>query len=448
MGDAPSGPIRHQGKLSGSDVYLSDSGSIGGGSRCLFSGLEQVDSGVSFPSGSYDFEGFSSSGDLQRTSSVCNPGLTEPDLVSSDSVQGQVLSGSGEPIPVSIGGHDTFLQHLKSVPPLTLLEFMKMVYSNLYSSESSEILVQCVRVSTGRQYQSVWSNFCSFIRSKNILVISTESGLSYLRYLFKEKNLSPNTVATYKAALGKPLKMAFGIDVGGSPFPEFIKALHNIKPSVPVTRIMWSIDKVLNLALMDEYMVNPSIVNSLSVTAFSLSLATGSRVSELHAVMRGKEFLEFSDLGVKLFPNPAFLAKNEAPNSRRPPIFISRLRQEGTRPHPLCPVRNLEVYIELTKQTNSCKLFVNPVSLMDLSLHKLRWFLCKFIRKANPHVFPKTHDLRKYASSYAFFNCMNMQEVCNLVGWSSIRVFRKHYLKEIDAISSSFMCLGREIHPN
>ena len=39
--------------------------------------------------------------------------------------------------------------------------------------------------------------------------------------------------------------------------------------------------------------------------------------------------MDFSNLGVTLFPNPNFLAKNEAPNVRRAPLFISRLKGEG-----------------------------------------------------------------------------------------------------------------------
>ena len=184
------------------------------------------------------------------------------------------------------------------------------------------------------------------------------------------------------------------------------------------------------------------------MTSFLLSLATGSRVSELNSLLRGEEFLEFSNFGVTLFPNPNFLAKNEKPDSRRSPIFIARLKLPGGAPHPLCPVMNLERYLRLSRDTVSVKLFVNPVTLKDLSVNKLRYFLCKFIRMADPTMCPKTHDLRKMASSYAFFKSMKIQDICELVGWSSIRVFKKHYMKDIEAISASVICLGSEIRPS
>ena len=108
---------------------------------------------------------------------------------------------------------------------------------------------------------------------------------------------------------------------------------------------------------------------------------------------------------------------------------------------------SLERYLSLSGNTKSFKLFVHPESLQDLSLYKLRFYLCKFIKLANPGAFPKVHDIRKLATSFAFFRSMSTNDICDLVGWSSIRVFKKHYLKQIEGISSSIVCLGREVRP-
>ena len=108
---------------------------------------------------------------------------------------------------------------------------------------------------------------------------------------------------------------------------------------------------------------------------------------------------------------------------RRDPIFITRLFLKNKVPHPLCPVENLRKYLLATSATVSHKIFVHPTNLTDLSIHKLRLFICKFIRQANPGSFPKPHDLRKFATSFAFFKGMNADELCDLVGWSSIKSF-------------------------
>ena len=67
---------------------------------------------------------------------------------------------------------------------------------------------------------------------------------------------------------------------------------------------------------------------------------------------------------------------------------------------------------------------------------------------ANLDTNPKTHDLRKLATSYAFFKSMSLKEVCDLVGWASIRVFKKHYMQEIGEVSAQFVALGTEIQPS
>ena len=125
-------------------------------------------------------------------------------------------------------------------------------------------------------------------------------------------------------------------------------------------------------------------------------------------------------------------------------MLIRRLRQ-GSEPHSLCPVATLESYLLRTSLTKSFHLFVHPVHLTDLTTHKLRLFLCKFIRLADPASVPKSHDLRKMAASFAFFRAMDTQSICDSVGWSSERVFLKHYLRQVEEISSSIIALGSEV---
>ena len=176
-----------------------------------------------------------------------------------------------------------------------------------------------------------------------------------------------------------------------------------------------------------------------------MDLATGARVSELGALLRDDESVLFSGDGVTLYPNPNFLAKNENPLFRRDPIFISRLWAEDGVPHPLCPVQALSFYLTETASTKSFKVFVSHSDLTDLSLPKIRLMLCQFIRLADPGSIPKSHDLRKVASSFAFLRSMSLSDICGVTGWASGRVFRKHYLHSIRQISSSFVALGTKV---
>ena len=101
--------------------------------------------------------------------------------------------------------------------------------------------------------------------------------------------------------------------------------------------------------------------------------------------------------------------------------------------------------LKTISSNESMKLFVDPVGLSDLSLFKLRLFICSFIRSSDPAAFPKVHDLRKVASSYAFFRTMSLEDICEVTGWSSCRVFKRHYLSCLQEVGSSFVALGTPV---
>ena len=79
-----------------------------------------------------------------------------------------------------------------------------------------------------------------------------------------------------------------------------------------------------------------------------ISLATGSRISEIHALRREPEFLALGDNDLTLISRFSFLAKNENPIHRRDPIVIPRLFDEDGSPHVLCPVYAIEKYLACT----------------------------------------------------------------------------------------------------
>ena len=87
-------------------------------------------------------------------------------------------------------------------------------------------------------------------------------------------------------------------------------------------------------------------------------------------------------------------------------------------------------------------MFVHTISLLDLSVFKICLILSKFFCLEDPGSFPRAHDLRKMATSYAFFKSMSSQEICDFLGWSSIGVFKRHYLRQIEEIASSLVVLG------
>ena len=211
---------------------------------------------------------------------------------------------------------------------------MKEAYKELVSSPVADVLVQAVRSSTAHQYHSVWSSFCSFVKERNFSRLTSAEVFDFFIFLFSNRKLAPSTVTAYKSALVRPLRVVFNIDLNSPMFLDFTKALGNIRPNPPPAPIRWSLDKALSLALSPRFQSSPSLRDRTAVLAFLLALATGSRGSELHAVLRGSNFIVFSGDGVSFYPNPNFLAKNEDPQHRRPPIFISKLSWARRGPTP------------------------------------------------------------------------------------------------------------------
>ena len=117
------------------------------------------------------------------------------------------------------------------------------------------------------------------------------------------------------------MKYAFGLDLNSNLCMDFLRALANIGPSSPQRPVRWSLDRALSLALSSRFSRNPSLKDRTMVTLFLTALATGARISELHALLRQDDDILFSGEGVTLYPNPNFLAKNEDPILRRNPFF-------------------------------------------------------------------------------------------------------------------------------
>ena len=77
-------------------------------------------------------------------------------------------------------------------------------------------------------------------------------------------------------------------------------------PARPPKPISWSLDKALLLAMSDRFQNVKCLKDKTLVTIFLVALATGSRISELQALLRTVESIVFSDNGVTLYPNPNF----------------------------------------------------------------------------------------------------------------------------------------------
>ena len=117
------------------------------------------------------------------------------------------------------------------------------------------------------------------------------------------------TVSHYRSALSRPLKEYFNIDLTCNLVSSLLKGMKVKRPPQPAPKPQWNLGKVLALL---ESSSTSSEINSLRKTAFLLLLATGWRISELHACVRDEEYCRVLERNSLIFrPHPSFLAKNE-----------------------------------------------------------------------------------------------------------------------------------------
>ena len=129
-----------------------------------------------------------------------------------------------------------------------------------------------------------------------------------MSFLFHTRKLKPSSISHYRSALSRPLLDYFGYDLDCPQIQLLLRGMRIRRPHEPSPKPQWSLNKVLSLLeTSDTY----SETNSLRKSAFLLLLATGWRISELHACVREKEYCSFNERDSLLIkPHTSLLAEN------------------------------------------------------------------------------------------------------------------------------------------
>ena len=116
--------------------------------------------------------------------------------------------------------------------------------------------------------------------------------ISFLSHLFHVKKLKPSTVSHYRSALSRPLKEYFNIDLTCNTVHSLLRGMKIRRPHEPSPKPQWNLGRVLSLL---ESQASSSETHSLRRTVFLLLLATGWRISEIHACVRDKDYCRISE---------------------------------------------------------------------------------------------------------------------------------------------------------
>ena len=314
---------------------------------------------------------------------------------------------------------------------LNRLEFLRKVLAgqDLHHSTVADLL-SAHRPSTCRQYEAGWRKFQRFVSLSSVTVVTPQLLLRFASHLFHGVSKSSlATVSNAMAAIKDPVKFGFGV-VADTRQMELLRASFFIqRPPVLRPPPNWSLQKVLDLLQSRRFVVSPSGEDLLLRAVFLVAMATGHRVSQLSALCRGPEFTAFGIGGssVTLAPRPRFLAKNEREWHRVRPVSFSAWLEDGKR-HLLCPVAALQDYVDATSGYQGQAMWVDPHSLRPLTTKLIAARLVRLIQQADPSSCPKAHQVRKYASSLAFFRSFDVETVRLAGQWSSSASFVSRYL--------------------
>ena len=433
-----SGHLCHTFKPSTENLHLTLPGPNGNSSRCNDSQLGEVGSPISVSSYQFDFEGFAETSSNEVQDSHTN-NTRDADTAMVHGPAPKENSVQIDPGNTSTNGSHQDGRSIESYQT-SRLELIKASYNKRYPdcSAAVNLMAAPLRKSSISDYQHKWKVFMSFLKDKDIPFenVTIANVLQFFWFLFDKKHFKPGTLAHYRTALTVPLKEKFNIDLKIQAVTDLVRGMWLERPNMPSQDPHWSLNNVLTFV---ENMQEPlSETMLLRKTALLLLLATGYRISEMHACVRNEYYCKFGE-NSSLFirPHPVFLAKNESPRKRWTHKEIKVLRLNDGSISKLCPVTTLKDYLNFTSDKQRGELLLTPGNHQKkLALHQLRYHICSLIFQGDDN-HSKAHDVRTYASSCGLAETMLVGDLVSAFNWSSPATFLKHYIRPTDPLTET-----------
>ena len=185
-------------------------------------------------------------------------------------------------------------------------------------------------------------------------------------------------------------------------------------------------------------------------TVFLLAVASGRRVSEIHALSIDKHHWRRERDGISMITNPEFMAKNESLTNPGKPIFLARFDKFTTVDEDklMCPCRALEIYIKRTAQLrrSAKQLFLTykKGEVHKASKATLARWIVETVKLAYKKAhrgdlkIAKAHDTRSLATSWALFQGVDLKQIMRAAFWSTETTFTSFYLKDVLSAETAF----------
>jgi len=336
-----------------------------------------------------------------------------------------------------------------------------------FSKEVALQVSEAITKSSQKVYEKKWEYFVHWCGNYNIDPIKTNipQVADFLQHLFKDKHLKPSTIKGYRSALGKVLIYCSNTDItNSSVLSDLIGSFEHEQPLENSSFPKWNLRLVLESLTKKPYEpLHEATLKFLTFkTVFLITLASGARMSEIHALDISNIIHEGNWKVVTLSPNPKFKAKNYDYSSGRRNFVGFKLESLKHRLGPgleeenyLCPVRALRFYLDRTKDLRGkgqTQLFVSIVGKHQKAVVKntIASWVKHTVLKAYENC-SKTeietlkisaHEVRALATSTAFYGNTALEEVLKAARWSQQTTFTSFYLRDMSQDLQGISRLG------
>ena len=329
-----------------------------------------------------------------------------------------------------------------------------------FTVDSVRLLLQAHKDGSTKQYQGVWRKFLAFLSMRQL----SESDLSvgvvcdFLSYQSLTCGRLYRTISGYRSALRHPLLFAFNIEVNCIASDLFLRGVFNYKPPLKSKSMpRWSLNMLLQFLRcpLFEPIETCSFRRLSQKTLCLLLLASGRRINDIANLSRCPPLSSSGEVFV-LHWVPGYVPKNHSPVFVTPPPSIRRLCSPVSEDLLLCPVRCLQAYLTRTAEflddvplsMRHLFLWIKPRTVVrwsKVSLTKCFVDLVRDSRIYNDVLVPVEigpHQMRKLSASYASLVGQAEMSVHKVMGFSSLKIFRKNYVAWVPPLLVSCVLPG------
>ena len=326
----------------------------------------------------------------------------------------------------------------------------RSLLGSCFSDQTISILCLAHKPSTTSQYQSVWSLFLNFLADRGLTSLDmTEVScvgivcdfLAYHSSLGKQYR----TIASYRSALRHPILFTCGVDIRSEASDLFMRGLFNFHPPVRSRPMpLWSLASLLDFLCGPPFepLESASFRALVRKTLCLLLLATGRRIGEIAHLSR---LYKPSASSISLHLVPGFTPKHHTQTFQSSKPSIAYLDSDKSLSHLLCPVRAYFIYQRKSSLwANSLApalrhhfLWSSPNSPLPVSKGSLTSHFIALVhdcrrREGHPTDIPVgPHQMRRFAASYSTHVGHGEDKIKRVMGFSSVRILRKHYVGDV-----------------